>query len=75
MKVPPSVACLPALGLAALAVALAAAGLADGTVANPAAEVPRAADLSAVAAETLAPVTTSRDWTEVAGSRSNAKFR
>ena len=75
MKVPPTVACLPALGLVALAVALGVAGLADGTVANPAAEVPRAADLSTVAADGLAPVTTSRDWTEVAGSRSNSKFR
>ncbi len=75
MKVPPNVACLPALGLAALAVALGVAGLADGTVGNPAAEAPRAADLSTVAAEGLAPVTTSRDWAEVAGTRSNARFR
>lgn len=76
MKLAPhALACLPALGLAALAVALGVAGLADGSVANPAAAQPRPADLSTVASPALAPVTTSRDWTEVVGTKSNGKFR
>ena len=61
MKVPPPVACLPALGLAALAVALGVAGLIDGTVPNPTA---------------AAPVTTPLDSVEAAaGSRSGGTFR
>ena len=63
MKVPPPVACLPALGLAALAVALGVAGLVDGTVPNP-------------AADAVAPATTPQDSVEAAaGSRSGGTFR
>ena len=74
MKRPPrTLACLPALGLAVFALALGVAGVADGTVANPVAEVARPADLSTVASPALAPVTTSRDWVEVVGTKRNGK--
>ena len=76
MKLQPrTLACLPALGLAGLALALGVAGLADGSVPNPATDLVRPADLSTVASPALAPVTTSRDWVEVAGTKSNGKFK
>ena len=54
MKVPPkAVACLPALGLAVLAVALGVAGLADGSVPDPTADRVRPADPDTVASPPL----------------------
>ena len=51
-----TLAALPALGLAALAVVVGAAAVADGSVANPAGALPRAADASVIASEGLSPV-------------------
>jgi len=76
VRIPPrTIACLPALALAGLALALGVAGLADGSVPNPVADLVRPADLSTVASPALAPVTTSRDWVELAGTKSNGKFK
>ena len=70
-----TLAALPALGLAALAFVAGVAALANGSVANPAGDLPRAADASVIASEALSPVTTARDWVEVAGTKSRVKFR
>jgi len=70
-----SLATLPAFGLAALALVLGVAALANGSVANPAGDLPRDADASVVAAESISPVTTGRDWVEVVGTNTRKNFR
>lgn len=69
MTISSKLAAAPALGLAAMALVLGVSAVASGSIVNPLAEVPRAADASLVASEGLSPVTTARDWTEVAGTK------
>ncbi len=67
-------AAVPALGLVLVAGAV-FAGAAVDTAAAPVTERPLAARVQAGSPESLAPATTTRDWEEVAGSRTRGGFR